>query len=103
VVVVPLETIDFREEKNGVVPFQYGTALNYPTMLYASLHQQATTHKASSMMSPAVGTILSFTEFVTSMEKALDKAGHARLTVTLNKELYVTNAPDSCKDDSKKC
>jgi len=99
VAVVPLETIDFRENDKKVVPIQYGVDLNYPTMFYASLHQQATTYKASSMMSPAVGTILSFTDFVTSMEKSLDKSGHARLTVTLNKEMYINNAPDTCKDD----
>jgi hypothetical protein len=99
-----LDRIFFRERKGTklLIPFQDGVELDYPNIFFASLHQHANTIKPKSMLSPAVGSVLSFSEFMESMEQAIEISGHNRLVVTLNKDMLLAHQPDECINDPSK-
>jgi len=104
--IVPLDLgdVQFKERGNSriLIPFYRGIELDYPNIFYASLHQQTNTTKTKSMLSPAVGAVLSFSEFMESMEQAIEISGHNRMIVTLDKNILLAHQPDECINDPKK-
>ena len=99
---IPEETVDLAQKDGYEVMSQNNKPLNYPNIFRATMHLHGNSLKPTSMLLPAVGMTSSFTHFIQSMGKSLDKSGHSRLVVTLNKEMYMNLAPKGCKSDANK-
>jgi len=74
--------------------------LDFPTIFYCAMQQQANSVHARSPMEAALQTVFVFAEFVEDIYRILKKYGHNRMVVSLIQEKIQHAAPEAAKTDA---
>jgi hypothetical protein len=103
---VPYEGLEWKRKAGGKYPVQTSSTgdidLNIPTFWVAESHKDADKAYATSMMEGSLTTSFMYAEFLEDMRRALRRAGHARILVTLDAEKIKASAPPEVQADPVK-
>lgn len=108
VTVIPFETMEWKNGKNGRrYPIQNKsegdpTPLDLPTIFVTEMHRQANRAYTDSMLSAGVNTTFHYAEFIQEMRRAVRRQGHGRMIVTISMETVMAALPEEIKADAAK-
>jgi hypothetical protein len=101
--VLAYEGLEWKKSSEGKFPVQASATgdieLNIPTVWIAESHKDADKAYASSMMEGSLVTSFMYQEYLEDMRRALRRAGHSRILVTLDAEKVRASAPPEIQAD----
>lgn len=105
-VAFPYDTITWKQGSASRYPMQRGEGsdvdLNIPTVFVADFHKALTEVYAFPMFEAALREGRAYEQFLADMRRAVKRAGHGRLTVTLDYQRIKDAAPEEVKNDPEK-
>lgn len=103
---VAVSTVQFKLEKDGVVPFQKvdnnEVTLDIPTFFYRAIDQDLLTAYANSPMEASLQPVLFMQEFLNDLRRVIKQALYPRIKVTLNTKELLAAMPPEYRETSKK-
>jgi len=103
---VAYEGLEWKKKATGKYPVQSSSTgdieLNIPTFWVAESHKDADKAYATSMLEGCLTTSFMYAEFIEDMRRALRRAGHSRILVTLASEKVRAAAPPEVQSDPVK-
>ena len=105
-VTFPYDTLTYRQGGDYRYPVQRGTGeereLNYPTIFVGDFHRAVNDVYAWPMFESALREGRAYEQFLQDMRRAVKRAGHGRLVITLDYARITEVAPQEIKDDPNK-
>lgn len=103
---VPVSTIQFLQDKDGLKPRQVVQAgefdLDMPTFFYTSLDQDLLQPYAASPIESAIQPAVFLQEFMNDVRRIIKRTIHPRLHVTINEDRFRKNLPAEAQHDPDK-
>lgn len=103
---VPVSTIEFLQDKEGVKPRQKTQSgevdLDIPTFFYTSLDQDLLEAYSASPIEPAIGPSIFLQEFMNDVRRIIRRTIHPRLHVTIDEERFRKFLPAEAQYDQTK-
>lgn len=101
----PYDTITWRQGPNGRFPVQRGTGdeveLNFPNIFVSDFHRFVNEVYAFPMFEAALREGRAYEQFLEDMRRAVKRAGHGRLVITLDSARIKECAPEEVKHDAE--
>lgn len=105
-VVFPYDTVTWVQGSNSRYPMQRGdgddVTLNIPTVFVSDFHRAVNEVYAFTMFEAALREGRAYEQFLQDMRRAVKRAGHGRLVVTLDYQRIQDAAPEDVKNDPAK-
>lgn len=102
-VTFPYDTLTYRQGGDYRYPVQRGVGeeveLNVPTVFVGDFHRNVNDVYAWPMFESALREGRAYEQFLQDMRRAVKRAGHGRLVITLDYERIAKAAPQEIKDD----
>lgn len=103
---VPVSTLEFLQDKEGLKPRQKTQSgevdLDIPTFFYTALDQDLLQPYSASPVEPAIGPVLFLQEFMNDVRRVIKRSIHPRTHVTINEERFRKNLPAEAQHDEDK-
>lgn len=100
----PYDTLTWRQGSNGRFPVQKGTGeeveLNYPNIFVSDFHRFVNEVYAFPMFEAALREGRAYEQFLQDMRRAINRAGHGRLVITLDTQRIKECAPEEVQQDA---
>lgn len=103
---VPVSTIEFLQDKDGLKPRQVVDGgyvdLDVPTFFYTSLDQSLLEPYSASPLEPAIAPALFLQEFMNDVRRVIRRSIHPRVHVTIDEDKFRKHLPAEAQHDETK-